>query len=320
MAGTRKKPSKSGKYQGWFIDWQGVRKFFYGTTNRKETESIARKLEDDQRQIKLGYRAPPKISDAPRVFKEVTGEYLAWGAAQGGRGGRPWSAEHTTKRTAFLVYWQKALGLTSLKELEGVLPRVEKTLRLLQTEARTDRNGKPQAKRTGKTLNSYADGLASFCDWCVKRGYLDVDPLKGLVQFDKTAKSTRRAMTPDEIKLLLESCLPSRRIVYELALTSGLRAGELRSLKVSNLDVERTGLKLDAAWTKARKDGFQPLPGWLVAKLAESAKKKKPSDKLLFVPLHPHIPFDHDLERAEILKWAPGGKLDFHALRVAYTT
>ena len=309
MAGTRKKPGKNGKIEGWFANWQGGRTFFYGTTIRKETEAIARKLEDKHLQIRLGYLPAPKTSDTPRAFDEISAEYIAWGASQGGRGGRPWCDEHTGKRRAFLAFWQKRLGLATLKDLDGILPRVEEALRELGAGG-----------RAGKTLNTYADGLASFCDWCVKRGYLDADPLKGLAQFDKTAKTTRRAMTPDEIKRLLEACLPQRRIVYEVALTSGLRANELRSLKVANLDIERGGLRLDANWTKARKDGFQPLPGWLVAKLAESAKGKEQSDKLLFVPMHPHRPFKHDLDRAKISKWAPGGKLDFHALRVAYVT
>src|SRR5581483_11526269 len=96
-----------------------------------------------------------------------------------------------------------------------------------------------------------------------------------------------------------------------------------------HLDVERCGIILDrlftesrrdASLTKSRKGGFQPLPMWLVAKLAGIAKNKAPNDLLLHVTKHPHRPFDADLKRAGIPKWAPGGKLDFHALRVAYTT
>jgi len=43
-----------------------------------------------------------------------------------------------------------------------------------------------------------------------------------------------------------------------------------------------------------------------------------PSDPLLYVPSHPARSLDKDLETAGIPKHAPGGKIDFHACRVAY--
>lgn len=91
MAGVRKKPLKCGKYQGWYKDYEGNRKFFTGTKNRAYTLRIAERLEDEHRQIGLGYRPVPKTADKhkKRPFVEVRDEYLAWGRSQGGRGGRP---------------------------------------------------------------------------------------------------------------------------------------------------------------------------------------------------------------------------------------
>ena len=43
-----------------------------------------------------------------------------------------------------------------------------------------------------------------------------------------------------------------------------------------------------------------------------------PSAPLLYVPSHPARSLDKDLEAAGIPKHAPGGKIDFHACRVAY--
>ena len=43
-----------------------------------------------------------------------------------------------------------------------------------------------------------------------------------------------------------------------------------------------------------------------------------PSDPLLYVPSHPARSLDKDLKTAGIPKHAPGGKIDFHACRVAY--
>ena len=185
-------------------------------------------------------------------------------------------------------------------------------------------------------MANYAESLGAFCDWCVKRGYLDNDPLAALVPFDTTPQIRRRAMTVDEINRLLEAAPPYRRLLYETAFLSGLRANELRNLAVDHLEVERGGLRLDADWTKNRKEGFQWLPRAAVQSLqdfAETGEAKRlyerfcgrkdvvnrpPANPLLYVPSHPAREIDKDLETAGIPKHAPGGKLDFHACRVAY--
>ena len=115
---------------------------------------------------------------------------------------------------------------------------------------------------------------------------------------------------------------------------SGLRANELRSLTLAHLDRTRHGLHLDAAWTKNRRASFQPLPAHLVEDLygfasagypqdlyARSVHKWRhalPVEPLLYVPTHPARTLDADLARAAIPKKAVGGKLDFHAARLAY--
>jgi integrase len=202
------------------------------------------------------------------------------------------------------------LLLRSLADLNGCLPRVEKVLRDLKRKG-----------CVGKTLANYAENLRAFCRWCVKRGYLDEDPLAGLVRFDVTPQTVRRAISPEEIHRLLAVAPPERRLLYEVALSTGLRAKELRSLTVGHLDVEQGGLRLDAAWTKNRLPGFQPLPAQVTQRLAAWSKDKKRTEPLLVVQSHPARPLDTDLKRAGISKHIPGvGKLDFYAFRTAYTT
>ena len=113
MAGVRKKPKKSGKYQAYFVDYQGNRKFFTGTTRKSETLQIARRLEDEHRQIRLGYRPAPKTYHKHRnkPFMEAAGEYIAWGRLQGGRRGGPWGEVHAEKKERHIQLWQETLGL-----------------------------------------------------------------------------------------------------------------------------------------------------------------------------------------------------------------
>jgi integrase len=329
MAGVRSKPHKGGKYQGWFIQADGRRKYFTGTHSRPDTLRMAQRLEDEHRQVRLGYRPPPSPANKhrSRPFAQVADEYLAWGEAQGGRGGRPWGPTHARNRRTHLERWQDRLGLQKLGDLIGVLPRVEKVLRDLKKE-----------RLAGKTLFNYAEALRAFCRWCVKRDYLSDDPLKGLERFDTTPKTIRRAMTTEEINQLLDVCAPHRRLLLETALQTGLRAKELASLTLKHLDLENGGLRLDAQWTKNRKDGFQPVPQDLLVRLkvfAESgqpallyrryygrkdAQLKIPKQPLLYVPSHPSRELGRDLAKAGIPKETSEGKVDFHACRVAYIT
>lgn len=134
MAGVRSKQSTSGKFIAWYKDANGKQRFFAATTNRKESLSIANKLEDERRQIKLGYRDAPKSSNKhrSRPFAEVTTEYIAWGASCGGRGGRAWAATHTRIRKAHLEFWKTQLSIDTLVDLDHIMPNVEKTLRELK--------------------------------------------------------------------------------------------------------------------------------------------------------------------------------------------
>ncbi len=323
MAGVRKKPLSGGKYQGWFLDFRGKRKFFSGTHSRRETLQLARHMEDEQTQIRLGCRPQPNSAakHGTRLWTEVLEEYLAWGKAQGGRNGRPWSEKYAARTKQRLAWWQKRLELEVLADLGGILPKVEKNLR--------DVIGKG---RTGKTVNEHGAMLSTFCNWAVKRGYLLENPLKNLVAFKSTARFVRRALTIDEIQRLLEVAPPERQLLYEVALTTGLRAGELRSLTVDDLDLQHCGLLLGAEWTKNRKPGFQPLPSALLERLGafvkagtasllyETRSKEVPENPLLFVPLHTYRILDKDLETAGIKKYALGGKIDFHSLRTTFVT
>lgn len=338
MAGIREGQRRGGKYQGWYFDYKGRRVFFTGTRSKSRTRQIAERLEDEHRQIRLGYRPPPTatMKNSKLAFSEVADEYLAWGNAQGGLHGRPWGKTHARERKNKLAWWQKKLDLKRLADLDGVLPRVEAALRELHAGGRNGRG----PGLSGKSVTNYADCIRSFCSWAQRRGYLDSDPLANLSAFDHSPRTKRRALDQDEIKRLLAAAPEHRRIVYEVALTTGLRAGELRALTLDSLDEEARALILDASWTKNRRSGLQPLPSDLFERLMEYGRqgaarklyedhlKRKdsnldglPDNPLLFVSTHTARDLKIDLEAAGIQIAKPGeGKVDFHSLRVTYVT
>ncbi len=299
------KPHPRWRFQ--YRDWQGRKRKETGTTSRAETERIAAKIEAKHAAIRNGHLPRPKPKDRP--FDEASTAYFAWGETQGGRHGRPWAPEHTRKRRSQLSWWKERLELRYVSDLDGSLTSVEDALHDLM-----------EGGSAGKTLSNYAETIAAFCVWCVERQLLSENPLANLAPIDATPKEGRRALTREEIQRLLAVAPPARRLLLEVAFCTGLRANELRQLQVQHLDVERSGLRLDAAWTKNRKEGFQPLSRKLVERLRAESADKGPDDPLLYVPSHPARELDVDLARAGIEKRTTAGKIDFHACRVAYTT
>jgi len=320
-------PIPHDKWKFQYTDWTGKRKTGTGTKKEKETYRIACKIEQEHSEIRRGLRPAPTsaVKHGRREFSKVIEEYLAWGASQGGRGGRPWAKTHERKKKAQLNWWIATLGFQTLGEVEGCLPDVEKSLQGLQEKG-----------RVGKTLNAYRETINSFFAWCLSpRNYLRSNPLEGTKGFDTTPEEIKRALTQEDISKLLAVAVWHRALVYEVALCTGLRASELRHLDVADLDTGRGGLHLDASWTKSRKAGFQPAPRDLVKRLAEHAGHAKdlyarwylrkdsdgselPENPLLYVPLNTARAFDSDREEAGILKRNPQGVVVFHSFRVTF--
>jgi integrase len=309
-----------------FRDYRGRKKKGTGFTSKAQTLKYVRELEAREDAIRKGFREPPKPKIPDREFKAAAREYLAWGDSQGGRGGRPWGERHSLTRHRHMRWWTERLGFRLLSELDGCLPLVEAELRALQ--------GKGLA---GRTVAQHAKSIKAFAKWCHTRHFIENDPLVALTGFDTTPQSTRRAMTVDEVQRLLGVVSVERKILYEVALCTGLRANELRNLTTAHLDAGQGGLRLDAAWTKNRRAGFQPVPEELLQRLLRFEEEgtvadryglthgrfdatEAPSNPLLYIQKDPAKAFTKDLAKAGIPKHTKEGKLDFHALRVTYTT
>ena len=306
MAGVVKLPN--GKLRGWYIDWRGKQVFLkiVADVTEKEVKQEAEAKEHHDRLIRGGHLPPPKASDAPRPFADVAAEYLAWGTAQGGHGGRAWSPVHLDMRTRHLTkFWPKRLNLSTLTDIS--LPKTEAVARELL-----------DAKKCGKTVQTHIESLKALCLWAKGRGYLDADPLEGFVPLDVTPKTTRRAMVVSEIVKLLDAAPADRRTIYETALCTGYRKGELAALTVAGLDAERCSLSLAAKHCKGRKDSRQPIPASLAAKLKDACKGRPANAPLFNVDFHIDRLFAADLVAANVPDIAPGGKLVFHSLRHTY--
>ncbi|HLB74998.1 MAG TPA: hypothetical protein VJJ98_13335, partial [Sedimentisphaerales bacterium] len=100
-----------------------------------------------------------------------------------------------------------------------------------------------------RTRNYYLKAIKHFCRWMVRQRRASESPLEHLdcvsVKSDDT-RHGRRAFEPDEIRRLLEITAAQpmrfgmtgyeRALLYRLAVETGLRANELRSLVVASFD------------------------------------------------------------------------------------
>jgi integrase len=290
-----------------YVDWKGHKRKTTGYTSRTESEKRAHSIQSEQDDIKKGYRPAPKASDKARNYAETTAEYLAQGRAKGGRRGFGWAKDHAEKKQCALKWWADRLSLQTIQDIDAAL--VEGALRELLASG-----------LAGKTVQGYSEALASFCDWCVSRQYLAADPLSIITAFNCTPKNPHRELAADEIQKLLVAAPAHRALLYRVALSTGYRQNELRSLTVGCLDLFGPSLPLAAEFCKDRRDARQPITRELAEELSALTKGKPANAPLLDMPKKETCSenLNRDFIKAGIRRQTTSGKATFHSFRVNY--
>jgi len=127
----------------------------------------------------------------------------------------------------------------------------------------------------------------------------------------------RRALCLEDLKRLLkvtEQADAERALLYRLAVTTGLRKNELRTLQVR--DFSNDCLHLAGKNAKNRKQAVIPLMPSIAMALTHHIRGKKTDEKLIYVSDRVHESMKQDLKRAKIpYTDADGRFFDFHSLR-----
>ncbi len=185
---------------------------------------------------------------------------------------------------------------------------------------------------SAQTFNFYLTAIKSFCRWLVKDRRASENPvahLDGLnVKTDR--RHDRRAASAEELRRLLESTRngpirygmsgSERALLYRVALETGLRQNELRSLTRSSFDLDaaESSVTVRAAYSKRRRDDNLPLRPELVAELCTFLKLHTPEAAAFRMPSRFDMgrAFRKDVETAGIAyRDADGRVFDFHGLR-----
>jgi len=180
---------------------------------------------------------------------------------------------------------------------------------------------------SARTFNHKLKCCRQFCKWMIANCRANDSPIAHLsclnVKLDR--RRQRRALAPDDIRRLLEATRAAgqrfgmsgydRAMLYRLAVETGLRAGELRSLNVSDFDWETSIVSVQAGYSKHRQNDVLPLRPDTAAELKAHLSSKLPSCRAFDVPVRTADMLKADLQDAEIPYELDGQVFDFHALR-----
>jgi len=149
-----------------------------------------------------------------------------------------------------------------------------------------------------QTSNFYLQAIKQFARWMVRDRRASSSPLSHLqgqnVALDR--RHDRRALSVEELRWLLEATErgperagirgAERRLVYLLAVETGLRANEIRSLKASSFDLsgKPATVTIEAAYSKRRRQDVVPLRPQLVQRLREHLAVRLPEAPAFTMP------------------------------------
>jgi len=205
-------------------------------------------------------------------------------------------------------------------------------------------------KWSPRTAHKYITALRTFTRWCVADGRLAADPLARVKKPAPIRQTDRRFLHVEEWRWLravteqgTKRCGmygQERRLLYEIALQTGLRSSELSALTRSALmlDADKPYVLLEARSTKNRKAARQYILPDLAVALMKHVSRCMPGARVFSMPRREHVASmlraDLASSREAWLKQAPaeerlardqsdfllavdhdGRKLDFHALR-----
>ena len=261
MASIFKRGGKKAKgyyYASWY-DHNGRRKSkCTRTTDRSAAERIARKLEADVCLRKSGV-VDTRIEGFAVEAKRPLAEHLEDFRAE--LDARQDSEKHvrmTCRHIEWIVDQSRASNLTDLTSAV-----VMRAIGALRNEGKSLR-----------TCNAYLQSVTAFTRWLWTEKRTPDDALVGLKSFNEATdrRHVRRELTFDEISYLIpwvegyttqnhNLTGPHRAMAYRVALGTGFRANELRSLTPESFDLDNDPptITVDAGNSKRRRLDVQPI-------------------------------------------------------------
>jgi integrase len=201
--------------------------------------------------------------------------------------------------------------------------RVQKALATLRREG-----------RSLQTLVHHRAAARAFSKWCRDTRRTQEDDLRGVKGFNvkEDRRHDRRTVSVEELQRLIQAAEqgpvvlgmtgPVRSLCYRLAVATGLRFGEIGSIRPASFDWKAPSVTIPAAYTKNGDPATLPLPSDLAGDLAAYVATLTPGEPVFCLPSRRGARMlRRDLKVAGIpYKDAAGLVFDFHALRCETAT
>ena len=309
----------------WYIEYRdsdGVRRRVPGYRDRTATGQYAAEL------VRAAERGETDLIDRykqhrARPLSEHLDDFEQALVAKGT------TAKHARQVTARARRLLDDCGFRHWPEISA--SKVQTFLADLQRDTEDKKGASPQ------TANFYLQAVKQFCRWLVRDGRAPENRLAHLQGFNVRTdrRHDRRALSADELRRLVTAAAtgpirhgmdgPARAMLYQLAVETGLRAGELRSLSRASFDLDTrpATVTVRAAYSKRRREDVLPLRAGLAERL-RTFLAGRPADEPAFTMPRPDYVakmMQTDLATAKIGYRDDAGRVaDFHSLRHSFLT
>jgi len=270
--------------KGWWVGW-------YESAKRKSKALPSKELAEHYKQIKYSQLNSDVFTGLVSVgWEQMVSEYIEAKKIQG-----------VTEGTLY----EHALSLRNFERLMGKCNSKQFTQNIIDSFIQ---QRSPEVKRA--TLNKDLRNLKTFTNWCRKNRYLN-----GKLEIKELKIEERpvRSLNVSQIKKLLASAkqYPSMKMRILLALGTGLRRGDIESLKISDIDFERNSIATTSKKTR-KSMASRPVSAEVMAELSEYVCSLDVGQARLFKTKFNYRKWRKICKKAEITD------LKFHDLRKTF--
>jgi site-specific recombinase XerD len=271
-------------YTAQYFDETGKRrKAATGCHDKAQAQRVAERIETEVALKRRGHIDPTAERYSKQARRPITEHVTEFQIALSSRGNTAKHVDMTLQRVRFIIEKSEA----------------EHTKDLTASVVQEAIGGIRDAGRSLETCNSYLRAIKSFSRWMWRDKRIPDDPLAPLERYstDVDRRHVRRELTPEELNFLLPFVErhtlpahnlpgPDRAVAYRVAIGTGFRASELRSLTTASfeLDGDPPTVTVSAAYSKRRRKDVQPirmdLADLLRPWLAERPRDEQPFARL----------------------------------------
>jgi integrase len=306
----------------WYVrvrDEHGKQSEIKAGPDRSVAQRIAAEAESRVQAIKAGAIDPRERTWADAERRPLADHVEDWYKVLLARRSNATYAATARSRVLRLIEMTRATRISHIS-----LSGVQTAVGALRSSPRRPSRSKPLSDRT---VHHHVRAITSFTTWLWRDGRVREDPLAHLAAPKVVTSKERRALSPQDTALLIATTRTGptsyglsgedRATLYALALGTGFRVNELRSLTPEDfdLDADPPTVTCRAAYTKNRAEAVQPIRPDLAAVLRPWVSLK-PRGEIMFGLLSD----TSNLIRRDLAAAGLPTDTDFHSLRHTYVT